>query len=101
MPVKFIHRRYICFKIPKEFDVKKLIDTYIYLFGIVSFFRSGFRIVSDLLSSKDLLVIGVGSKYVSFLVASATYLSLKEEIPIILVGVFPTLKKLATSIQKN
>jgi RNase P/RNase MRP subunit POP5 len=92
MPVRSIHRRYVFFKVDDLFYPEDLINEFKLMYGIIDRSLSELKVVS-LDKDNQIVIFRIGSKYVSKLIAAATCLSLKNNIPVILLGVSPTLRK--------
>jgi|GEM_PF-3156361 RNase P/RNase MRP subunit POP5 len=91
MPVKTIHRRYVFFKIGASFTPKNLIDDFKRVYGIIDYSLSGLRIV-EFFEDERIVIFSIGSRYLTKLIASATLLSIRDNMPIWLIGVSSTLK---------
>ncbi len=98
MPVKIIHKRYLVFKISECTGLKKeILDIYIKLFGIVHLSLSNFSYV---VLHRDILIISVGSQYISSAITAVTYYSLTTKCIVTLLDICNTLKECKTKYLK-
>ncbi len=100
MPVKTIHRRYAFFKVGVSFTPKNLVDEFKKVYGIIDYSLSGLRIV-EFLEDEKIVIFSISSRYLTKLVAAATLLSIRNNMPIWLIGVSSTLKSGKERLLKN
>ena len=100
MPVKTIHRRYVFFKVNASFTPRNLIDEFRELYGAVDYSLSGLKTV-EFLEDEGIFIFSISSRYLTKLVAAATLLSIKNNMPIWLIGVSNTLKSGKKRFLKN
>ena len=100
MPVKTIHRRYAFFKVDSSFKPKDLMDEFKKVYGIIDYSLSGLRVM-EFLEDENIIIFSVGSRYLTKLVAAATLLSIRDNMPIWLIGVSSTLKSGKKRFLKN
>lgn len=90
MPVKILHRRYLVFKRDEKVSPKSIFEIYKQLYGVIQFSLSGLSLIESI---NDILIYSIGSRYVSSLVAAATYYSIKNKCELCLLNICTTIKE--------
>ncbi|GEM_PF-5342131 len=90
---------YIVIRTDRNYNIKKLLlDTYIKLFGSISFLNQPIKFIKDGDLSEDIHIIRCLTKYLPETIYSLAYLILKHEIRIEFLGIEPTLRRVRDRI---